>query len=90
MKIRILFFSAICLCLAVFPLAAQTNQPVIFPGEDPQSLKLVWPATPGLRYEVQQSTNLQSWTTAPVIPRPRLARPSRCLSRPPATLASSR
>ena len=55
----------------MFSHAAQTNQPVIFPGDDPlnpQSLKLVWPATPGLRYEVMQSTNLQSWTTAPGYP----------------------
>ena len=68
MKILILYFSAICLCLADFSLAAQTNQPVIFPGDDAQSLKLVWPATPGVRYEVQQSTNLQTWTTAPGFP----------------------
>jgi formylglycine-generating enzyme required for sulfatase activity len=68
MKIRTLFFSINCLCLAAFSLAAQTNQPVIFPGDDPQSLKLVWPATPGVRYEVMQSTNLQSWTTAPGFP----------------------
>src|SRR5665213_3899398 len=57
-------------CLATFSLAAQTNQPVIFPGDasTPGSLKLVWPATPGLRYAVQQSTNLQTWTTAPGYP----------------------
>jgi formylglycine-generating enzyme required for sulfatase activity len=55
----------------MFSHAAQTNQPVIFPGDDPQNpqnLKLVWPATPGIRYEVIQSTNLQSWTTAPGFP----------------------
>ena len=68
MKIRIPSYSIICLCLAAFSLAAQTNQPVIFPGDDAQSLKLVWPATPGLRYEVMQSTNLQTWTTAPGYP----------------------
>jgi len=55
----------------VLPLAAQTNPIAIFPDEDaltPEKLKLVWPATPGLRYEVKQSTNLQSWSTAPGYP----------------------
>jgi formylglycine-generating enzyme len=49
----------------------QTNNPVIFPDEDaltPENLKLVWPSTPGIRYEVKQSTNLQSWSTAPGYP----------------------
>ena len=58
-------------CVAVLPMAAQTNQITIFHDEDaltPENLKLVWPATPGLRYEVQQSTNLQSWSTAPGYP----------------------
>jgi formylglycine-generating enzyme required for sulfatase activity len=70
MKIRNLF--ALFYCLALFPIAAQTNQPVIFPGDaaTPGSRNLVWPATPGLRYEVQQSTNLQSWSTAPGYPAP--------------------
>jgi formylglycine-generating enzyme required for sulfatase activity len=54
--------------LAAFSLAAQTKQPVIFPGDDAQSLKLVWPATPGVRYEVMQSTDLQTWATAPGYP----------------------
>ncbi|MCX6915867.1 MAG: SUMF1/EgtB/PvdO family nonheme iron enzyme [Verrucomicrobia bacterium] len=60
-----------CCCLAVLPLAAQTNPIAIFPDEDaltPENLRLVWPATPGLRYEVKQSTNLQSWSTAPGYP----------------------
>jgi len=35
----------------MFSHAAQTNQPSSFPGDDPQSLKLVWPAMPGVRYE---------------------------------------
>ncbi len=55
----------------MLPLAAQTNPIAIFPDEDaltPEKLKLVWPATPGLRYEVKQSTNLQSWSTAPGYP----------------------
>ncbi|HEX7569914.1 MAG TPA: hypothetical protein VF492_05375, partial [Verrucomicrobiae bacterium] len=68
MKIQILFSSIICMCLAAFSLAAQTNQAVIFPGDTAQSLKLVWPATPGLRYTVQQSTNLKTWSTAPGYP----------------------
>ncbi len=55
-------------CLALLAHAAIANPPVIFPGDTAQSLKLVWPATPGLRYTVQQSTNLQSWTTAPGYP----------------------
>src|ERR1035437_2505910 len=66
MKIRNLI--VLLNCLALLAHAAPTNQPVIFPGDDAQSLKLVWPATPGLRYEVQQSTNLQTWTTAPGYP----------------------
>jgi hypothetical protein len=52
-------------------LVAQTNTIAIFPDEDagtPENLKLVWPSTPGLRYEVKQSTNLQSWATAPGYP----------------------
>ena len=55
----------------MFSGAAQTNQPVIFPGDDPlnpQNLRLVWPTTPGIRYEVFQSTNLQSWSAAPGYP----------------------
>jgi formylglycine-generating enzyme len=57
--------------MAVLPLAAQTNPIAIFPDEDaltPENLKLVWPSTPSIRYEVQQSTNLQSWSTAPGYP----------------------
>ena len=57
--------------MAVLPLAAQTNRVAIFPDEDaltPENLRLVWPSTPGLRYEVKQSTNLQSWSTAPGYP----------------------
>ena len=68
MNARTLFH---CFFLAAASLSAQTNSSVIFPDEDPltpEVLKLVWPATPGLRYEVQQSTNLQSWTTAPGYP----------------------
>jgi formylglycine-generating enzyme len=60
-----------CCWMAVLPLAAQTNRVAIFPDEDPltpENLKLVWPATPDLRYEVKQSTNLQSWSTAPGYP----------------------
>ena len=69
MKIRSLL--VLLNCLALLAHAATTNNAVIFPGDDalnPQNLKLVWPATPGLRYEVMQSTNLQSWTTAPGYP----------------------
>lgn len=55
-------------CLAPLAYGASTNSPVIFPGDTAQSLKLVWPATPGLRYTVQQSTNLQSWSTVPGYP----------------------
>lgn len=54
-------------------LPAQTNKLVIFPDEDAlttETLKLVWPTTPGLRYEVKQSTNLQIWSTAPGFPAP--------------------
>lgn len=70
MKTRSLIF---LLCsMAVIPLSAQTNiSPVIFPDEDalsPGTFKLVWPTTPGLRYEVKQSTNLPTWTTAPGYP----------------------
>jgi hypothetical protein len=63
---------AVLLALAALPLAAQTNATaVLFPDEDaltPENWKVVWPATPGLRYEVQQSTNLQTWSTAPGYP----------------------
>ena len=61
----------LCCCIAVLSLTAQTNRVAIFPDEDaltPENLRLVWPSTPGLRYEVTQSTNLQSWSTAPGYP----------------------
>ena len=67
MKTRTLMLLLPCCCMAVLPLAGQTNRVAIFPDEDPlapEKLKLVWPSTPGLRYEVKQSTNLQSWATA--------------------------
>jgi hypothetical protein len=60
-----------CCFVPMGGLVAQTNPIAIFPDEDaltPENLKLVWPATPGLRYEVKQSTNLQSWSTAPGYP----------------------
>lgn len=44
---------------------AETNKPAIYPEEDaqtPENFRLVWPATPGVRYGVRQSTNLQSWS----------------------------
>jgi hypothetical protein len=64
---------ALLLCCSVptGALFAQTNRVAIFPDEDAlssENLKLVWPTTPGLRYEVKQSTNLQSWSTAPGYP----------------------
>jgi formylglycine-generating enzyme required for sulfatase activity len=71
MKTRTIALLLTGLCLATLPLAAQSTRPVIFPDEDslsPENLRLVWPATPGLRYEVRQSTNLQSWSTAPGFP----------------------
>lgn len=72
MKNRTLLLWLQCCCVATLSLPAQTNlTPAIFPDEDsqtPESLRLVWPATPGLRYEVRQSTNLQSWSTAPGFP----------------------
>ena len=71
MKTRTLMLLLPCCCMAGLALAAQTNRVAIFPDEDaltPENLKVVWPATPGLRYEVQQSTNLQSWATAPGYP----------------------
>jgi formylglycine-generating enzyme required for sulfatase activity len=71
MKTRPLALLLTALCLATLPLAAQSTRPVIFPDEDPlspENLRLVWPATPGLRYEVRQSTNLQFWSTAPGFP----------------------
>ena len=60
-----------CCFVPMGALLAQTNTIAIFPDEDPltpENLKLVWPSTPGLRYEVKQSTNLQSWSTAPGYP----------------------
>src|ERR1035437_4364443 len=71
MKTRTLMLLLPCCCMAVLPLTAQTNRIAIFPDEDPltpENLRLVWPATPGLRYEVKQSTNLQTWSTAPGYP----------------------
>ncbi len=45
--------------------------PAIFPDEDPQTpadYRLVWPASPGQRYEVRQSTDLHTWTVVPGFP----------------------
>lgn len=73
MKTRNLLLLLPC-CVATLSLSAQTNLTLAnFPDEDtqtPESLRLVWPTTPGLRYEVRKSTNLQSWTTAPGFPAP--------------------
>ena len=70
-----LFCRRLLLIVSFFALSfissAQTNSPVIFPDEEdltPENLKLVWPATPGVRYEVMQSTNLQSWSISPGFP----------------------
>ena len=71
MKTRIWLLVLACGGMAALPLAAQTNRIAIFPGEDaltPEKLKLVWSSTPGLRYEVKQSTNLQSWSATPGYP----------------------
>ena len=80
MKKPTLILSLHCYALIATSLLAQTNPIAIFPDEDPltpENLLLVWPSTPGIRYEVKQSTNLQSCQVIP--PRP-TARPSRCLS----------
>ena len=53
MKKFTLILSLHCFALAATSLLAQTNRTTIFPDEDaltPENLKLVWPATPGLRY----------------------------------------
>jgi len=71
MKTRTWLLLLACGGMAVLPLAAQTNRVAIYPGEDalsPEKLKLVWSSTPGLRYEVKQSTNLQSWSATPGYP----------------------
>ena len=69
MKLKILILS--CCFAALLPLGAQTNMLSIFPNEDLSSSNtfiLAWPTTPGVRYEVLQSTNLQSWSTVPGYP----------------------
>lgn len=56
---------------ATLPLGAQTNMVSIFANGDlslSNNFLLVWPTTPGVRYEVFQSTNLQSWSTVPGYP----------------------
>jgi sulfatase modifying factor 1 len=72
MKNQAAFLLFTALLTATSALAAPSNPPVaLFPDEDPltpELWKVVWPATPGLRYEVRQSTNLQTWTTAPGYP----------------------
>jgi hypothetical protein len=60
-----------CCLVPVASVRAQSNTIAIFPDEDPVApgnLRLVWPAKPSVRYEVQQSTNLQAWATAPGFP----------------------
>ena len=69
MKLKILILS--CCFAALLPLGAQTNMLSIFPNEDLSSSNtfiLAWPTTPGVRYEVLQSTNLQSWSIVPGYP----------------------
>ncbi len=69
-KLTLILSLKVC-ALAATTLLAQTNRIAIFPEEDtqtPENLLLVWPATPGVRYEVRQSTNLQTWTTPPGFP----------------------
>lgn len=71
MKLKIQILTLSCCFAALLPLGAQTNTLSIFPNEDLSSSNnflLVWPTTPGVRYEIRQSTNLQSWTTAPGYP----------------------
>ncbi len=65
-------FILLASCLITGLVFAETERkPAIFPEEDPQTpenYRLVWPTTPGIRYEVRQSTNLQSWTVSPGYP----------------------
>jgi formylglycine-generating enzyme required for sulfatase activity len=52
---------------AILLVAQAQGIPAIFPDEDPQTpadYRLVWPATPGYRYEIRQSTDLKAWTLA--------------------------
>ena len=94
MKNHLLALIAALLGIVTSPLAAQTNTAaVLFPDEDlltTENWKVVWPATPGLRYEVKQSTNLQSWTPRPAIPLPPVAPPNKCRFRRPAVPAISK
>ena len=55
----------LCACWGVSGGAAQTLSPVIVPEENPQTaedLLLVWDTEPGVRYEVRESGNLQTWS----------------------------
>ena len=63
MNARILFVAL--QCLIAVRLAADTNSVAIYPEADPltpENYVIAWPSTPGVRYEVRQSTDLESWT----------------------------
>lgn len=71
MKTRILQLLMSGGAMAAACVAGDTVEPAIFPEEDgqtPEDYRLVWPATPGLRYEVRQSPDLDLWTTLPGYP----------------------
>lgn len=71
MKLKIQVLVLACSFTALRPLGAQTNMISIFPNGGSSSSSnfvLVWPTTPGLTYEVLQSTNLQSWSVMPGFP----------------------
>lgn len=62
-------FALACFCLPLGAFALET--PLILPPDDPgadPSHRIVWSTDPGIRYEFQQSTDLEDWTTVEGFP----------------------
>jgi formylglycine-generating enzyme required for sulfatase activity len=72
MRLRNLSHLLACLSLPAASLFAQAQVLLtIFPDEDPLTpadYRLVWPTLPGQRYEVRQSSDLQTWAVVPGFP----------------------
>jgi len=53
-------------CWLLLPVLLGQQAPIILPSDNPSSgtpLRVVWPTEPGLLYQLEQSIDLQTWTT---------------------------
>jgi len=62
------------LCFALFSLTTSLfsqNAPIILPTDNPEAgppMRVIWPTEPGIRYILEQSTDLEVWTTVDGFP----------------------